>query len=100
MRSFAVIWDPEASLDTLSARAFLGVARAAELDEEIERIVKRLAAFPESGAPVKMRRRWSFAVRRVTLSRNPYLLFYRLDLEAQRIVIVALRHQRSRPLRL
>jgi plasmid stabilization system protein ParE len=101
MRSFAVTWSAAASLELLGARAYLGVVRAYALDDEVDRVTERLAALPESGAPTEPRRgQWSREIRKVVLSRNPYTLYYRLDLEAERVVIVAVRHQRRSPPRL
>ena len=100
MRQFTVTWAPQASLDVLSARAGLGPVRAADLDDELERIRERLALLPEMGAPVKTRKEWSHTLRRVILGLSPYHLYYRVNVEAERVVVVALRHERRRPARL
>ena len=101
MRHFTVGWDHQAALDHLEARAFLGVARAARLDDELERVVTQLARFPESGQKMQIRRGvWSEVERKIPLSRSPYVLFYRLDLAAARVTILRLRHERARPLKL
>jgi len=97
MRNFTVVFNSDGTLDVISARAFLGVGRAADLDEELEQVRNRLSALPESGNPTKTRRGgWSFHVRRVVLSSVRFTLYYRLDLEAELVVISALRHQRQR----
>lgn len=100
MRQFTVLWDQCASLDLLSARTFLGPVRAAALDEELNHLRKRLSALPEMGAPVKTRKEWSLVVRRLILSRSPYHLYYRLNLPAERVVLVALWHESRRPPRI
>jgi plasmid stabilization system protein ParE len=100
MRQFAVLWDPRASLDVLSARTLLGPVRAAALDEELELLATRLAVLPEMGAPVKTRKEWSLVVRRLVLTRSPYHLYYRLSLVAERVVLFALWHENRRPPRL
>lgn len=97
MRQFTILWDPQGSLDVLSARAFLGPVRAADLDDELEQVRERLAALPELGAPVKTRRAWSLIVRRVILGRSPYHLYYRVNLQEERVVLFALRHESRRP---
>jgi plasmid stabilization system protein ParE len=101
MRHFTVTWDPRASLEVLAARTYLGVVRAAALDDELVRIRERLEGLPESGKPVeKSRGTWSTEIRKVSLSQSPYQLYYRVNLEAQRVVIFCLRHEKRRPLRL
>lgn len=100
MRRYAVAWAPLASLDLLATRTFLGPRRGAELDEDLERVRERLSALPESGAPVKVRGKWTNQVRRISLSRSPYHLFYRVNAAAERVVIISFRHERRRPPRL
>jgi plasmid stabilization system protein ParE len=100
MRRFSVTWDPKASLEVLSARAFLGPVHAADFDDELETLRERLAGLPESGAPVEIRGDWSTKIRKVNLTRSPYRLYYRLNLPAERVVIFCVRHQRRRPPRL
>ncbi len=90
------MWDRQGSLDVLDARARLGPFRAADLDAELEEVRERLAAFPDSGAEVKIRGEWSTKIRRVSLSRSPYRLFYRVNPKAERVVIFSLRHNRRR----
>jgi len=100
MRNFTVRWRPQGSLHVLQARAFLGPYRAAVLDQELEEIRERLSALPESGAPVKTRRGWSLDVRKMILTRSPYHLYYRLDLEGKRVILFTLWHENRRPPRL
>lgn len=100
MRHFSVAWAPLASLDVLAARTFLGPVRAAELDEDLQRARERLSALPESGAPVKVRGKWTTTVRKVSLARSPYHLYYRVNAAAERVVIISFWHQRRRPPRL
>jgi hypothetical protein len=52
---------------------------------------------PESGAPVKVRGKWTTTVRKVSLARSPYHLYYRINAVAERIVIVSFWHERRRP---
>ena len=100
MRDFTVAWDHLGAIEHLEARAFLGVTRAARLDEELQRVVARLAACPESGQRIQIRPGvWSDVERKIPLSRSPYVLFYRLDIDAERVTILRLRHERARPLK-
>ncbi len=97
MRSFRVVWDHAAALDVLEARAFLGVVRAATLDAELEKITERLSALPESAPPAYLRGRWSKTIRRLSLSRSPFYLFYIPDLAAEEVLMLALKHKSARP---
>jgi toxin ParE1/3/4 len=62
------------------------------LDEEVERVLQRIAEHPRSGAVVRGRE-----VRRVVLRRTGYLLFYRVRPRAGRIEVVSLWHGRRAP---
>ena len=45
-------------------------------------------------------RGWEMSARRVILSRSPYHVYYRVSLAAERVIIVAVRHERERPRKL
>ena len=96
MKGYSFAWDPRATIDVLSARARLGVVRAAALDEELELVRERLSALPESAPRAWLRGQWSPTIRKLILSRNPYHLYYAVDVAAEEVVALALRHERQR----
>jgi plasmid stabilization system protein ParE len=100
MRQYSVSWDPRAARELTDARAWLGSGRAVELNDELRHVRERLGAFPEMAPPVRLRGTWSTTVRRLVLIRNPYHLYYRVNHEAERIVVLSLWHERRRPPRL
>jgi plasmid stabilization system protein ParE len=75
----------EASLFYESRMAGLGKSFAAE----VERTISLVRDFPEAGSPVGPTRR------RVVVARFPYSIVYKQD--PDKIVIVAIAHQRRRP---
>lgn len=95
MKSDAIILGPKATreIDTLRAEG-------RGLDEELNRAFDLLSRFPEIGAPRKKRRRFSMEDRKWILGRTPYRVFYRVNREAEVLLIQSVRHYRRRPPRL
>jgi plasmid stabilization system protein ParE len=96
---FDVLWSERATLDLLHARAWLGTARAALLDEAVGAVVAQLASHPYSGPPAWFRGGHSTTVRRIIVGES-HLLWYRVFEEEKTVYLVCLRHQRQRPPRL
>jgi plasmid stabilization system protein ParE len=93
VRAFVIAWRRRASLQILEARAFVGVVRAAALDDEIEAVTRRLAACPEMGAPVRVRGAWPMTIRKVPVGRTGYDVYYRVNLKTERIVMLLFWHE-------
>jgi plasmid stabilization system protein ParE len=68
-----------------------GAERADDFEAELNHALDLLEGCPEMGAPS----RWSKDERAVFLRRSRFHVFYYL--EADRIVIVGLRHEKQRP---
>lgn len=67
----------------------LGAVTASDFATEVERVVERIAEFPEAGAP------YTSGTRRFLLHRFPVAVVYRV--QGSTLEIVALAHQRRRP---
>ncbi len=97
MRQFTILLSPVAVLELDRLRA---EGRAPGLDDAVGTVLLRLERFPESGAPDRIRGRWSLVRRKVVLGRTGYVLRYRLHLGAELIEVLSVRHGRRRPPRL
>jgi plasmid stabilization system protein ParE len=95
MKPYAFVWDPRAAVEVLQARARLGVVRAATLDAELERARDRLCLLPWSAPRAWLREEWSETIRKLGLSRSPYHLYYAVDVSAEEVVALALRHEKQ-----
>jgi plasmid stabilization system protein ParE len=94
---FAVLLTPRATRELDQARAD---GRTLAVDEEVAEAFRRLEAFPQMGARVRLRGKWSTTVRRVLLDRSGYHLYYRVRLEANMIVVLCVWYERRRAPRL
>ena len=73
-------------------------SRAEEIAELIQEAALLLRRFPEIGPPVLVRRRPDANLRHLILGRSGYLLFYEVEHDHQRVVLMRLRHEKQRPL--
>jgi plasmid stabilization system protein ParE len=90
--TFVVLFTPRAMRELLAAVMWwrknrLEVPRM--IDDDVERALRRIAAFPRSAPIVRGR-----DARRLVLRRSGYLLFYRVRPRLGRIEIVSLVHGR------
>ena len=95
--SYRFVWDHRAALDVLNARTYLGVVRAELLDAELDVVRVRLELLPKSAPPAWLLGKWSETVRKLGLTNSPYHLYYAVDVAAEEVVALALRHERARP---
>jgi plasmid stabilization system protein ParE len=58
-----------------------------------------LRRFPEIGPPVLVRRHPEANARHLVLGRTGYILFYEVQHDHRRVVLIRLRHEKQRPLR-
>jgi plasmid stabilization system protein ParE len=100
MRAFTVMWDARASHELSMARAFLGPSQEAALDRDLEHARGRLSAFPWIGPPALLGGKYSKRIRRYSLLRQPFYLYYQVDQDRELIVIRSMRHHRQRSPRL
>jgi plasmid stabilization system protein ParE len=96
---YQFVWDQRAALELLAARTFLGRDRAAALDDELDVVAERLAEHPYAAPPAFLRGAWSESIRKLGLSKNPYHLYYEVDVAAEEVVVLSIRHESKRPLR-
>jgi hypothetical protein len=97
VRRLAFLWDERGALDVLMVRGWLGVARAVQLDAELEEVRRQLAELPYLGSPAFLRGKCSPTTRKLALKCNACHLYYVIDEAAGEIVGTALRHTGGRP---
>ena len=79
-------------------RAWLGAARTQAFDDALAQTLVQLEALPKMGPPALIRGRWSSRVRKLSVGRTGYLLFYSFHERAGVIEVLSLWHERrSRP---
>jgi plasmid stabilization system protein ParE len=101
MNRYAVVLHPSFKDDVLKeARWWMARSReqAEALVDAIEEASDRLRRLPESGPQVKVRRHPDANARRLILGGTGYLLFYEVEHDRQRVVLIRLRHEKQRPL--
>lgn len=101
MRQFAILISERAGREIDAARTWWrsNTSLPDAIDDELASAFQLLERVPEMGARVRVRARWS-NVRRVHLARTGYHVYYRVDLQAQKLVVVRFWHERRRPPRL
>lgn len=90
--ALVVLFTPRATGELLAAVRWWRKNRLESprmLDDEIDRALRRIAVFPRSAPLVRGR-----DVRRVTLRRSRYLLFYRVRPRLGRIEVISVLHGR------
>jgi plasmid stabilization system protein ParE len=97
MKRFLVLLEARATRELDRIRA---EGRAPHLDDAVGAALERLEVLPEMGPPAWLRGRWSKTIRKLSLGRTGYLLYYRVHFEAELIQVLNVWHERRRAPRL
>jgi plasmid stabilization system protein ParE len=96
--SYAIRFDPGAALQVQRERAWLyanrGRERADAFEAELDHWLDLLAEHPRMGNPIPHGRRHFF------LMQSRFHMYYRVLDETQEILVLRLRHEKQRPLKL
>ncbi len=100
-KPFTVLFDPRALREMDEARAWLEEHRGGTrpFDAAVARTLDRLAILPRSSPRTQIAGRWS-RTRHASLGRTGYQLYYRPNIRARMITVVAIWHERRPGLRL
>jgi plasmid stabilization system protein ParE len=102
MRRYAVLLHPSARREIDKAKAWSATrdpARIRMIDAALARAGRLLARFPQLGARVHVHRQPEAEVRHHILADTGYVLFYEVDHERRRVVLLRFRHEKLPPVR-
>ncbi len=86
-----ILLTSQAEADLLSAQAWYlseDERLGQRVSKAIENTLNRIAAFPESYPELEL------GIRRAATGRFPYMIYYRLDLELQTVIVIGVLHIR------
>ena len=93
---FAVLFEPRAVRDVEEARKSFAEPRARALELAVARALDRIEQFPYSSPRVRIAGKWS-RTRRAALGRTGFGLYYRPNVRARCITVLAIWHERRLP---